>query len=82
METNTLKTEKKAIEATNSSLQKELAQQQEFVKEKDKSIAEFEKKITDFQLDVEEIQVARNAAKNEGIRTYCKTFLAGDPNYD
>lgn len=70
------------LEASNSSLQKDLAQQKELAKEKDKSITELEEKITELQLDIAELETAKDIAKNDGIRTYCQNFLVGDPNYD
>lgn len=81
------------LESTNTTLQSELARQTDLTREKDKLIAELEDKISGLQLTTEKLETAqtnlqsdadkiKKEAFKDGIRTYCKTFLTGEPDYD
>lgn len=93
LDVNDAKNKASTFETANTSLQNDLAQQKELTKEKDKSIAELEEKITNLQLNTEKLEIAKASWESDsdkkakeafgnGIKTYCKTFLAGEPNYN
>ena len=89
-----LKDEKSSLESSLSVLQLEKAKLDQLIKDKDtalKSLEEANKKLT---LEIEEIKVDRannwavekqkieEAAFKDGFRSWVKTFMAADPEYN
>ncbi|KAK1378443.1 hypothetical protein POM88_025187 [Heracleum sosnowskyi] len=91
---NKSETEKKAAISSLSTLETQLTRQVELAKEKDAFIQTLEEKTTDLELKLDELEEEKDSgwaaekeklskeSFDEGIKAYCITFLAGEPNYD
>ncbi|KAK1352367.1 hypothetical protein POM88_053306 [Heracleum sosnowskyi] len=84
----------KELEAEVGKLKADLARQVELAKKKDAFIRTLEEKTTDLELKLDELEEEKDSgwaaekeklskeSFDEGIKAYCITFLAGEPNYD
>lgn len=71
-----------------------MACQEQLLRDKDTSLDSLEENNTNLTLELEEVKLDRDSGwtaekrkiKNEdfenGLRSYCRTFLAGEPKYD
>lgn len=89
-----LDSEKKAADLAASNFQSELARQQQITQDKEAIICELEEKVALLNLDVEDLENDKTQgwqhekeritkeSFEDGVKAYCRTFLAGDSSYD
>lgn len=91
---NQLEANKKTAESTISTMKCDLARQEQLVKDKNDYITDLEEEITRLTLETEKLKTEKDSgwaaekykikteSYGDGIRSSCRTFIAGDSSYD